>query len=63
MGYGEGYRYAHDEPQGTADLECLPASLKDRRYVDLGSGGGEEPIANALKEWARRRLAARGEKS
>ena len=22
--YGKGYRYAHDEPEGVADMDCLP---------------------------------------
>ena len=63
MGYGKGYRYAHDEPEGTADLDCLPAALKDRHYVDLGSNGHEGDLARTLEEWARRRLAARRENS
>ena len=24
LGYGKGYRYAHDEAEGVADMECLP---------------------------------------
>ena len=28
MGYGEGYRYAHDEPDAVADMDCLPPSLE-----------------------------------
>ena len=38
MGYGSGYRYAHDEPGGRADeMECLPESLAGRRYYEPGS--------------------------
>ncbi|MEX2271328.1 MAG: replication-associated recombination protein A [Vicinamibacterales bacterium] len=32
LGYGKGYLYAHDEPEGVADMQCLPESLKDRKY-------------------------------
>lgn len=38
MGYGSGYKYAHDEPEGRADdMECLPESLAGRRYYEPGS--------------------------
>ena len=63
MGYGEGYRYAHDEPEGTADLDCLPKDLRDRKYVQLGNAGREQDLAGALTAWARRRLAARRDKA
>jgi putative ATPase len=32
LGYGKGYRYAHDEAEGVAGMDCLPASLVGRRY-------------------------------
>jgi putative ATPase len=36
LGYGRGYKYAHDyapgDPEG--EMECLPESLKGRKYVD-----------------------------
>lgn len=32
MGYGAGYKYAHDFPEGKADMQCLPDELKDRKY-------------------------------
>ena len=28
--YGKGYKYAHDEPEGVADMECLPPAHKGR---------------------------------
>jgi putative ATPase len=63
MGYGRDYRYAHDEPEGTAALDCLPEELRDRKYVQLGEAGREQDLAEALAAWARRRLTARREKS
>jgi len=39
LDYGKGYRYAHDEAEGVADMQCLPDALKDRTYyrpVDRG---------------------------
>ncbi|MGH9560993.1 MAG: replication-associated recombination protein A, partial [Terracidiphilus sp.] len=32
LGYSEGYRYAHDEEGKVADMDCLPESLRGRRY-------------------------------
>ena len=32
LGYGKGYRYAHDEKDGVAEMDCLPDALAGRRY-------------------------------
>jgi putative ATPase len=32
LDYGKGYRYAHDEPGGVADMECLPPAHRGRRF-------------------------------
>ncbi|HSR70093.1 MAG TPA: replication-associated recombination protein A [Acidobacteriota bacterium] len=32
LGYGQGYRYAHDEGGRVEEMNCLPEKLKDRRY-------------------------------
>jgi putative ATPase len=34
VGYGEGYRYAHDDPKAKEEMECLPPSLRTRKYLD-----------------------------
>ena len=31
-GYGQGYRYAHDDPEAREEMTCLPPSLQGRRY-------------------------------
>ena len=33
-GYGEGYRYVHDDPEAREQMACLPKSLQGRRYLD-----------------------------
>jgi putative ATPase len=40
LGYGKGYKYAHDQPEGVAaEMECLPPAHKGRRfYREKGSG-------------------------
>ena len=32
VGYGEGYRYVHDDPAAQAEMTCLPEELRGRRY-------------------------------
>lgn len=32
VGYGEGYRYVHDDPRAREEMECLPKALKGRKY-------------------------------
>jgi putative ATPase len=32
VGYGEGYRYVHDDPEAKQEMTCLPESLKGRNY-------------------------------
>jgi putative ATPase len=32
VGYGEGYRYVHSDPDAKEQMECLPARLSGRRY-------------------------------
>ncbi|MDA1266626.1 MAG: replication-associated recombination protein A [Planctomycetota bacterium] len=32
-GYGEGYRYAHDDPAAVNEMDCLPDSLRGRQYL------------------------------
>jgi len=32
LGYGRGYKYAHDFEDKIADMECLPPNLKGRQY-------------------------------
>ncbi|MCP5159861.1 MAG: replication-associated recombination protein A [Gammaproteobacteria bacterium] len=55
LGHGEGYRYAHDEPNAYAAGECyFPDLLKDTRYYKPTANGLEGRIAEKLerlREW------------
>lgn len=42
LGYGEGYRYAHDDPAAQTEMDCLPPSLKGRRYLEPKTESGDE---------------------
>lgn len=33
VGYGDGYRYVHQDPAAREEMECLPAKLKGRKYL------------------------------
>jgi len=36
VGYGQGYRYVHDDPQAREEMPCLPEALRDRVYFEPG---------------------------
>ncbi len=55
VGYGAGYRYAHDEPGAVADLDCLPAELVGARFYEPTAEGWEARIAERLADIAKRR--------
>jgi putative ATPase len=52
--YGKGYRYAHDEPAGVADMECLPPAHTGRRFYEPTDRGFEATITERLKAWRTR---------
>jgi putative ATPase len=49
LGYGAGYRYAHDEEEGVSAMECLPDSLRGRRYYRPTERGSEKALAERLE--------------
>jgi putative ATPase len=49
LGYGKGYRYAHDYPGHFVAQEFLPPGLKDRRYYQPGTEGAEAEIGERMK--------------
>jgi putative ATPase len=58
LGYGAGYRYAHDEPDGFAAGErYLPDDLPDRRYYQPVDRGLEIKIGEALARFRARSKA------
>jgi putative ATPase len=42
IGYGEGYRYVHSDPDAKEQMECLPARLSGRRYFKADEEPEEE---------------------
>jgi len=53
LGYGQGYRYAHDEAGGIADQQHLPDELVGRRFYEPTDSGFEAGIAERMRMWER----------
>jgi putative ATPase len=55
VGYGAGYRYAHDEQGGVAAMECLPDDLRGTTFYRPTERGWEARIRERLRELDRLR--------
>jgi putative ATPase len=55
LGYGAGYRYAHDSPDAYSPQEYLPAVLRGRQFYEPGPFGFERRIAERMEWWASKR--------
>ena len=51
LGYGKGYRYAHNFQDHMVDQEHMPEKLKGRRYYHPTDQGFEKRIAERLERW------------
>jgi putative ATPase len=51
IGYGRGYKYAHDHPDHFIKQQNLPASLQGKRYYVPTEQGYEKEVADRLKKW------------
>ena len=54
LGYGKGYEYAEDTEEKITRMECLPDSLKGRRYYEPGDKGNEvyyRKRLDGIREW------------
>jgi putative ATPase len=57
LGYGAGYEYAPDAPDGVVVQDALPAALAGATFYEPGRFGFEREIAKRLAWWAERRAA------
>jgi putative ATPase len=55
LDYGKGYQYSHDVEGKVADMDCLPDSLKGRRYFHPEDSGDEAEIKRRMEEIERKR--------
>jgi putative ATPase len=60
LDYAKGYRYAHDEEDKVADMDCLPDSLRGHTYYHPTQEGREKLLAQRMEEIRRIRTAKRG---
>ena len=60
LGYGRGYRYAHDYDEAQVDQQHLPDAIKDHRYYEPSERGYEKTVKANLNAFqvARRRNAS-----
>lgn len=57
IGYGKGYKYAHDYKDKLTTMQCLPDSLKDKTYyhpTEQGVEGRFKQRLEYIKEWKRK---------
>jgi putative ATPase len=59
LGYGQGYAYDHDAPDGFSGQDYWPDGMAAQTLYTPSPRGTEARIAERLAEWARRRVAAR----
>jgi putative ATPase len=62
LDYGKGYRYAHDEPERVADMDCLPESLQGRTWYHPTQEGREKLLSQRMEEVRRIKAERRKEK-
>lgn len=57
LDYGKGYEYAHDTEEKLTHMECMPESLKDRKYYHPTEQGDEKAARErlgAIEAWKAR---------
>ncbi len=55
LGYAEGYRHAHQEPDAITDMACLPPSLAGERFYEPTNRGFEQKLQERLRWLEERR--------
>jgi putative ATPase len=50
LGYGDGYEYSHDMPEGVSEHSFFPEEMGERRYYFPSPHGKEKEIGKRLKE-------------
>ena len=60
LGYGRGYRYAHDYPEALVSQEYLPEALKGRNYYRPTDRGCEKTVGERLAFWRKKLNPGKG---
>jgi len=51
MGYGKGYKYAHDYPEHFVEQQNLPDSLQGEKFYAPSDQGFEKQVTSRLRGW------------
>ena len=63
LGYGRGYRYAHDHKDAYVPQEYLPDELRTRRFYHASRRGYEQQIHQRIEKWRALAQKAKTDKS
>jgi len=61
IGYGKGYSYDHDTPEGFSGQNYFPDDMKRRRFYEPVDRGFEREIRKRLEYWDRLRVEKQGQ--
>ena len=59
LGYGKGYRYAHNFPGHIVEQQHLPEELRDRKYYVPSESGQEKTIKERMSAWEKKKKEPR----
>jgi putative ATPase len=54
LGYGRGYNYAHDFPEGIVPQDYFPEELGTRTYYHPTDRGFEKIVGQRLEAWRKK---------
>jgi putative ATPase len=60
IGYGEGYKYAHNFEEKVTDMTCLPDNLSGRTYYQPSDQGFEARLRARMDEIAKMKRKSAG---
>jgi len=63
LGYGDGYRYAHDFQDAFVPQDYLPEPLQNKRFYLPSNRGYEKTIQQRMEYWRKQKAEARGQKA
>jgi putative ATPase len=55
LGYGKGYKYAHNYTEGLVDMDCLPEELQGRKFYTPSDRGYEKIIKERMEYIAKKK--------
>jgi putative ATPase len=61
IGYGESYRYDHDEPDAFSGQDYWPDRMEPQAFYEPADRGFEREVRKRLDWWAKLRRERRGE--